>query len=118
MKEILLEPKDEEKNEIIDNSIKNKSIFNHFFFFKFLKLLKKAKQGKIKFDDVKEINQNKDINSIINEKSDNNYLIKKGNILNFLIEQNKTKISFIIFLNILRIIYLYLYKNFKIIKSY
>ena len=117
MKEILLEPKDEEKNEIIDNSIKNKSIFNHFFFFKFLKLLKKAKQGKIKFDDVKEINQNKDINSIINEKSDNNYLIKKGNILNFLIEQNKTKISFIIFLNILRIILMilnpFLFKQFS-----
>ena len=117
MKEILLEPKDEEKNEIIDNSIKNKSIFNHFFFFKSLKLLKKAKQGKIKFDDVKEINQNKDINSIINEKSDNNYLIKKGNILNFLIEQNKTKISFIIFLNILRIILMilnpFLFKQFS-----
>ena len=117
MKEILLEPKDEEKNEIIDNSIKNKSIFNHFFFFKFLKLLKKAKQGKIKFDDVKEINQNKDINSIINEKSGNNYLIKKGNILNFLIEQNKTKISFIIFLNILRIILMilnpFLFKQFS-----
>lgn len=117
MKEILLEPKDEEKNEIIDNSTKNKSIFNHFFFFKFLKLLKKAKQGKIKFDDVKEINQNKDINSIINEKSDNNYLIKKGNILNFLIEQNKTKISFIIFLNILRIILMilnpFLFKQFS-----
>ena len=117
MKEILLEPKDEEKNEIIDNSTKNKSIFNHFFFFKFLKLLKKAKQGKIKFDDVKEINQNKDINLIINEKSDNNYLIKKGNILNFLIEQNKTKISFIIFLNILRIILMilnpFLFKQFS-----
>ena len=105
MKESLLELKNEEKNiAYINNTTYKKRFLSNFFFFKFLHLLKISKQRKIKFEDVKEINHNIDINAIIDSKTDNLYLIKRGNILNFLIEQNKKKIFFIIFLNILRII--------------
>ena len=105
MKENLLELNIEGKNVAnINNKIYNKGFFNHFFFFRFLNLLKIAKQRKLKFEDIKEINQNLDFNAVIDNKSDNLFLIKSGNVLNFLFGKNKSKIFFVIFLNILRII--------------
>ena len=105
MKENLLELNIEGKNVAnINNKIYNKGFFNHFFFFRFLNLLKIAKQRKLKFEDIKEINQNLDFNAVIDNKSDNLFLIKSGNVLNFLFGKNKSKIFFVIFLNILRIL--------------
>ena len=56
------------------------------------------------FSNITNIDTN--ANKIIKDNSNinNNYLIKGTTILNFLIEQNKSKIYYIIFLSIIRII--------------
>ena len=116
MKEILIE---ENKEELIDykDTDKNKNkLINYFFFFQFLNLLKIAKKRNIKFEDVKEINKNLDIDAILHDES-NNYLINKPKLLSFLIGKNRRRIIFIIILNILRILLMvlnpFLFKQFS-----
>ena len=119
MKEILIEAKDKEINESKEFFKYNNSILNNFFFFRFLNLLKLAKKRKINFEDIKKFNIDTNANEIIkdNSNSKNNYLIKGTTILNFLIEQNKSKIYYIIFLSIIRIILMilnpFLFKQFS-----
>ena len=119
MKEILIEAKDKEINESKEFFKYNNSILNNFFFFRFLNLLKLAKKRKINFEDIKKFNIDTNANEIIKENSNNknNYLIKGTTILNFLIEQNKSKIYYIIFLSIIRIILMilnpFLFKQFS-----
>ena len=119
MKEILIEAKDKEINESKEFFKYNNSILNNFFFFRFLNLLKLAKKRKINFEDIKKFNIDTNANEIIKDNSNNknNYLIKGTTILNFLIEQNKSKIYYIIFLSIIRIILMilnpFLFKQFS-----
>ena len=116
MKEILIETNNKVSEEYKSDNINEESVPNFFFFFRFLKLLKDAKKRKINFEDIKLVNKNKDIFSIVSD-SNNIYLNNHSTILNFLIEKNKSKICFIIFLNILRIILMllnpFLFKQFS-----
>ena len=119
MKEILIESNDKELKSLKDTIKYNDNIFNIFFLFRFLNLLKLAKTRKINYEDVKKFNNDRKVDEIIYEKSnnENNSLIHDGTILNFLTVKNKTKIYFIIFLSILRIILLilnpFLFKQFS-----
>ena len=119
MKEILIESNDKELNSS-KNSIKYyDTILNSFFIFRFLNLLKLAKKRKISYEDVKKFNKGIKEDEIIFEKSNNKNLslIQNTTILNLLIEKNKTKIYFIVFLSILRIILMvlnpFLFKQFS-----
>ena len=119
MKEILIEPKDKELNESKDIFKHNDSILNNFFFFRFLNLLKLAKKRKINFEDIQKFNKDTNVDEISKVKSNNrnDYLIEVTTILNFLIEKNKMKIYYIVFLSIVRIILMilnpFLFKQFS-----
>ena len=119
MKEILIEPKDKELNESKDIFEHNDSILNNFFFFRFLILLKLAKKRKINFEDIQKFNKDTNVDEIskVNSNNRNDHLSEVTTILNFLIEKNKMKVYYIVFLSILRIILMilnpFLFKKFS-----
>ena len=95
------------------NNQNKESISNYFFFFSFWNLLRKAQNKKVNIEDIKIYTEKKRIN-INNE----NIIINKGkNILNVLINRNKLKISYIVFLSVLRILLMisnpFLFKQFS-----
>ena len=116
MKDSLIEVNREKKQENMNKENNDKSICNNYFFFRFLNLLRISKNKKITIDDIKKINENIDNNQIIQDKY-NIYLTKNQKLLNFLINQNHSKIYFIIFLSIIRILLIisnpFLFKQFS-----
>ena len=116
MKEIFLETKNEELNFDKNTNEYKESIFNNFFFFRFLNLLKLSKKRKINFEDITRINKEINTDEIISDVSDIDCFLKSSELLNSLVVQNKSKIYYIVFLSSLRIILMilnpFLFKQF------
>ena len=116
MKEIFLEAKNEELNFDKNTNEHKETIFNSFFLFRFLNLLKLAKKRKINFEDIKKINKEINTDEIISDVSDIDCFLKSSELLNSLVVQNKSKIYYIVFLSSLRIILMilnpFLFKQF------
>ena len=116
MKEIFLEAKNEELNFDKNTNEHKETIFNSFFLFRFLNLLKLAKKRKINFEDIKKINKDINTDKIISDASDIDCFLKSSELLNSLVVQNKSKIYYIVFLSSLRIILMilnpFLFKQF------
>ena len=105
MKELLINTQTENIFEI-ENKISNKfSFLNNFFFFRFFNLLRIAKRKEIKLEDIKQFNNNINVDNQIKDKTDSIY-DKSKKLLLFLINKNKTKIYYLIFLSIIRILLL------------
>ena len=101
MEEPLINIQNEAQIEVQKNSSKKKPFYNHFFFFRILRLLLIARKNQIKIEDIKEYS-NIDINNIIEQNSC--VISSKGMLLKHLINKNKAKIIYIIFLYIIRIL--------------
>ena len=116
MKEIFLETKNEELNFDKNTNEYKESIFNSFFFFRFLNLLKLSKKRKINFEDITRINKEINTDEIISDISDIDCFLKSSELLNSLVVKNKSKIYYIVFLSSLRIILMilnpFLFKQF------
>ena len=116
MKEIFLETKNEELNFDKNTNDYKETIFNSFFLFRFLNLLKLAKKRKINFEDIKKINKDINTDKIISDASDIDCFLKSSELLNSLVVKNKSKIYYIVFLSSLRIILMilnpFLFKQF------
>ena len=116
MKEIFLETKIEELNFDKNTNEYKESIFNSFFFFRFLNLLKLSKKRKINFEDITRINKEINTDEIISDISDIDCFLKSSELLNSLVVKNKSKIYYIVFLSSLRIILMilnpFLFKQF------
>ena len=116
MKEIFLETKNEELNFDKNSNEYKESIFNSFFFFRFLNLLKLSKKRKINFEDITRINKEINTDEIISDISDIDCFLKSSELLNSLVVKNKSKIYYIVFLSSLRIILMilnpFLFKQF------
>ena len=114
MKEFLIDTRDENITNV-ENRNSNKSFFHNFFIFRFFNLLRISKNKQIKLEDIKQHNQDINIDNKIEDKSD--FLFDKNKkLLNFLINKNKSQIYQLIFLSIIRIILLisnpFLFKQF------